>query len=157
MNKYFRRAECVLPYTLYDGRLIFTKWPGVRNYVGNCNIQLVKVNRLQQRMQTQEETLFCLFNHERMSVYWSPFNISLIMYEYTTTFRGEKKMRWLCIKSVKKWGGGSSLSDGDKRKCSLLIWILIWLHDDAVKSLAISTIKRNNSLPSFNIYFCRSF
>lgn len=52
-----------------DESLALTKLPGARNHVMNYNVQQVKVYRLQQRMQTQEETVFFLFYYERMVFY----------------------------------------------------------------------------------------
>lgn len=64
-----RLVECLLPYTLPDGHLVFTVLPGLRNHGVNYNIKHVKVYCLQERTQTQEETMFCLFNQKRIFVY----------------------------------------------------------------------------------------
>lgn len=69
MHEINRLVECTLPFTLHDGRLVFTVLPGIRNYVVNYNIQQVKVYCLQQGTRMQEETMFCLFNQKCMFVY----------------------------------------------------------------------------------------
>lgn len=50
-----RLVECMLPYTLPDGHLVFTVLPGFRNHGVNYNITQVKVYCLQQRTKRKKK------------------------------------------------------------------------------------------------------